>query len=764
MTQDRFTVLIAFLTFWLCTSAWAEFPAVPISQTERINIGEYSAIYQAEGNQLPGSIPELTRFVSSTQVVEQISTQSTRYWYVFQLENSEENLLWFNIANRLLKHIRLYQYTDDSVTLLSQSGMEHPPYYPLTYAQPFSAPKGSSVWLIEIEHPYISGTPQLLLSTEDVFKNWAQFNLLIVIACIGSIFLLAPYNLLIGLWSRNKAYFWYAAYLAAVGLQWTTFFNIWDHFFGISSDFFNFTFFNLYVLFGTQFFLTFLRLPDDKQWLVRIAKGWRWTALMIPGYFIWPAYIHYGLLNVVVGGWICLALISGIVSYRSGYRPARFFILGFSLIFIAALTTILGQAHVIQSLDDSYRVSLIAQTIDVVCLSLALADQINTLRKEKLNALQAAIDSEAKAAQTEKEANLKLDTALKVAIQDKKQKQQYMMLIGHELKTPLHTIYAILDDADKNDENIKHHRKEMLTATNTLKRHITNLLALSETTAGNIKPVPNPFNFSELCADVAVELSLVFNKKAPITFRGLSDVPAQLLADNILLQHLLFELAHNAIRFSMFELVKVFVDYNDSELTVRIQDSGPGFPVHLIEDFKQSDSGFTRSTEGLGIGLSVSSNILTILGSKLDITTDENTTSVSFTVEAPVTQQPLTLETHPLCVLVVEDNMVNQKLLVKTVEKLGHVALSADNGAQAIEVVEDETVDLILMDIQMPVLDGIEATRKLKEMSFDKPIIAVTANVDFETREKAIAAGVVEVVGKPIKKEKLRQLLEFYSE
>jgi CheY-like chemotaxis protein/signal transduction histidine kinase len=743
---------------------------VPTQGLENINLTEYSLLLNAEQLTLPQSITELVTLTNVENNLDEVSSKDGRFWYIFKT-NSETNIeAWINISNRLVKNIRLYQVKNNSTELLSAAGMLHAPQYPLTYGQKFTIPKKTAYWIIEIEHPYIMGNPQISLSSESSFKSFAQANLLIVIACIGTILLLAPYNFLIGFWSKNPSYFWYAAYLLAVGLQWTTFYTIWEHFFGVSSDFFNFTFFNLYVFFGINFYLSFLRLENNQTWLVKFSRYWRYSVLMIPGYFLWPPFVHYALLNMVVGVWIFLALTTGIVSYRNGYRPARFFILGFSLIFISALTTILSSAHIIPALENSYRFSLIAQTLDVICLSLALADQINTLRDEKVHALQAIVKRESHALEVEKianktmvEANLKLDTALQIALQDKKQKQQYMMLIGHELKTPLHTIFSIIESAEHNRHLSGTDYKSISTSTNVLKRHITNLLTLAETSAGMVKPLPTKANLKALSEDLITDISNIFPDKSKVTTEFVSELPSNLMIDCILLQHLMFELVHNAVRFSNGEPVVIRFDYQDSILNVDVIDQGPGFPIELIEEFNQQQSGFTRDSQGLGIGLSIANNLLNILGANLEIQRNQNGgTTISFHLFCDVAEEEIKEPQKLFHCLVVEDNPVNQKLLIKMLEKSGYLATGADNGQIAVDKIQNSTFDIVLMDLQMPVLDGFEATKKIREMGYSIPIIAVTANTDYEARNQALLAGVDIIVGKPVKKEKLNQLLSSF--
>jgi CheY-like chemotaxis protein len=361
------------------------------------------------------------------------------------------------------------------------------------------------------------------------------------------------------------------------------------------------------------------------------------------------------------------------------------------------------------------------------------------------------------------EANLKLDTALQIALQDKKQKQQYMMLIGHELKTPLHTIFSIIETTEHNRILSDTDYKSISSSTNALKRHITNLLTLAETSAGMVKPLPTKANLKSLSEDLITDITNIYPDKSEVSIEVVSDLPENLMLDCILLHHLMFELVHNAVRFSNGEPVVIKIDYHDSILNVDIIDQGPGFPIELIEEFNQQQSGFNRDSQGLGIGLSIANNLLNILGANLEIQRNKNAgTTVSFHLFCDVAEEESTDAKKLFHCLVVEDNPVNQKLLIKMLEKLGFLATAADNGQIAVDKIQNSTFDVVLMDLQMPVMDGFQATKKLREMGYTIPIIAVTANTDYEARNQALQAGVDSIVGKPVKKEKLNQLLNSF--
>ena len=749
----------------------SDIPTLALENKAKINITT-STLLVAPGNErVPQKAAELAALSRQFEKIPAIETNGTRYWHLFKLESTHEQLYWLDISNRIVADIRLYQVVQDDVSLVDTTGQYHAPQYPLLYAQQMLVPEGLSFWLVELEHPYFSGNPSLFLRDEAAFKQYAQKNLLIVIGCLGAIFAFSFFNVVVGYWSKNPSYFWYSGYLLSVGFTWTAFFNIFDHFFGLNTSFWNFTVFFLMVLFGTNFYLSFLRMPERYQWLTRLSKAWRFSTLLALGYFIWPLPFHYVITNLVVGVWIILAIVSGIVSLKSGYKPARFYLAGFSFIFLSSGLTILTQAGLVNFIEYTYRFTLITQTIDVVLLSLALADQINVLRHEKESALQQNLETESLARKIEqnaanqlKEANVKLDTALRIALHDKEQKRRSMMLIGHELRTPLQALSALVEEAEAQSDNRFDQWPAMHSATTKLKRHIDNLVTLAETSSGETTTVATSVSVKLMLSSLINDMNVVRLKPIDIELTVMDSVPEFVFVDGVLLKKAISELLDNAVTHSNHQAVRLDVSYDPDQLTFDIYDQGPGIPIELLGEFSQAANGFARETEGLGIGLPIATRIAELLNAQLKLKRlDQGGSLASLSINAPSTRiEKLQRNDRTIKCLLAEDNLINQQVLLKMLQRMNFKTSIANNGKEAVQSILENSYDIILMDLQMPVMDGFEATARIREKGFIGPIIAVTANTEQLSREQAVAVGINDIIGKPVQLKYLESFLANY--
>ena len=237
----------------------------------------------------------------------------------------------------------------------------------------------------------------------------------------------------------------------------------------------------------------------------------------------------------------------------------------------------------------------------------------------------------------------------------------------------------------------------------------------------------------------------------------------------------------NAIKFTEKGIVTLNITCNKSnplrEFICVVKDTGIGIAKEkqglIFESFTQSEGGFQRRYGGLGIGLSICKKLTEALGGEIKFETivgQGSTFSVVIPIEPgtePVLGKNLNPASAEIPILIVEDNIVNQKVMVKLLEKFGYKSLVASHGKEAIEVIEKEDVSLILMDLQMPVMDGLTCTaeiRKQKDRQKNIPIIAVTANLMEADKELCLKSGMNDFLKKPIKPESLRKSLLCYLE
>jgi CheY-like chemotaxis protein len=252
-----------------------------------------------------------------------------------------------------------------------------------------------------------------------------------------------------------------------------------------------------------------------------------------------------------------------------------------------------------------------------------------------------------------------------------------------------------------------------------------------------------------------------------------SEAPDAFYADHIRLQQVLLNLTGNAVKFTETGSVRLGVDLveeSESEAILRfsVEDTGIGIPAEkhalIFEAFQQADGSTSRVYGGTGLGLAISTRLVQMMGGQLGVRSVPGEGSCFFFTVAleknasGESDAPRTVRAgdfvSPLRILLAEDNPVNQKLAVRVLERNGHSVDVVGNGRQALDAVERENFDLVLMDVQMPEMDGLTATRllRLKEVGSERrtPILALTANAMQGDRERCLDAGMDAYISKPI--------------
>jgi CheY-like chemotaxis protein len=287
----------------------------------------------------------------------------------------------------------------------------------------------------------------------------------------------------------------------------------------------------------------------------------------------------------------------------------------------------------------------------------------------------------------------------------------------------------------------------------------------------------------DLIAPIASEKSLKLGYSIE------DDTPALILGDPTRLQQILINLLNNAVKFTekgeiMISVSSIRLDNDSHEIHFAVKDTGIGIPEdkmdRLFQPFSQVDASTTRRFGGTGLGLAISKKLVEMMGGKIWIESEVSkgstfhfTIQVKSTLKTPTdTQKSVSLfeagiqenSDYDLHILLAEDNTVNQMVTQKMLKKLGYKADVVANGIEVLQALEHQTYDVILMDILMPEMDGLEATRAIRKRCPDRPkIIAMTASALVGAREMCIAAGMDGYISKPIKIEELSAALQSCS-
>jgi len=381
-----------------------------------------------------------------------------------------------------------------------------------------------------------------------------------------------------------------------------------------------------------------------------------------------------------------------------------------------------------------------------------------------------------------------------------KAKGEFLANMSHEVRTPINGVIGMTELAlgTELDDEQREYLEIINESALSLLRVINDILDFSKIDAGLLSLEMAPFDIRKSLALVMRDLSLQAQQKGlSFIFKIDNRVPSVLVGDLLRLRQVLINLIFNAVKFTNEGQVGVGITLQSvSEKSVRlliaVEDTGIGIAPEQIEAifkaFSQADTSITRKYGGSGLGLVISSNLVALMGGvirldselgkgskfafelDLDIGTHKDLETVkqlkSQFKRMPASQSQIG-KIHSLNVLLAEDNPVNQKLTATLLTKAGHSVALANNGLEAVEMFKAQIFDLILMDLQMPEMDGMQATAVIRQLESDSghrtPIIAVTAHAMIGFEEMCMANGMDAYISKPVSPADLFRLVDSFT-
>ncbi|HEY5602418.1 MAG TPA: ATP-binding protein [Gammaproteobacteria bacterium] len=369
-------------------------------------------------------------------------------------------------------------------------------------------------------------------------------------------------------------------------------------------------------------------------------------------------------------------------------------------------------------------------------------------------------------------------------------KSAFLANMSHEIRTPLTAIIGFAESSLDDDQTMSDRMDSLHTIVKSgrhLLQVINDILDLSKVEANKLDVEIISASLFQIVADV--ESFVKFQAIAKdVEFAVSYTLPLPLIinTDPMRLKQIILNLCNNAIKFTNDGHVHLNVrsDLVDRTLIFEVMDTGIGLSEqqigNIFKPFTQADVSTSRKYGGTGLGLSLSKSLCELLGGKISVKSKPDVGS-KFTVVIPIgetgadgfihdeSQIPKTIESQFIArnfsllhgnVLAVDDVLENQKLLRMYLKKMGLQATLADNGFKAIELARTHHFDLILMDIQMPIVDGMEATATLRSEGISAPIIAITANALKEDRDRYLSSGFNGYISKPINRHELYEILK----
>lgn len=697
-------------------------------------------------------------------------TQAT-YWFRLKLafqENSDTRLV--DIAYPHLRQITLYHQIDDGPLKVIESGYTVGPEHRnnclrFCFVVPGTAGVHMLYFRIQTDSPLFLPitlrTPAEQLLSERISMGSAAFF-------YGAFVVMALFNLFVYFSTRERAYLVYVIYITSL-ILWTSSHDgllrelLLQQQDRLASYSTHFLLTLLPVIFGALFCQTFLKTRETMPLHHRlfsfmiILSVVDAVLVLFTGHLMLPNSVNLLSVSFAVAG-----LSASVLGWMNGLKTARFFLTAWVAVIIGMLVWVLTISGVLPFNPLTAFSVHIGALLETILLSLALGDRINVLQAERIRVEQDAI-------RTLEESNQKLEASNRF-------KDEFLSTVSHEFRTPMNGIvgatelleHTILDSEQfKYLSTISRSGRDMMAM-------VENILTYTQFEAGTAIVNQQAIQLRKLLDEIAAHYrNRTAIQQLDFVYRLDPAVPDDVVGDHDKLKLLLDHLLENAAKFTDQGQIQLDVALAESPQNSRdiwlrftITDTGCGVPESLqreiFDSFRQGDNSMTRRKGGLGIGLALCKRIVDILQGQMQFRSaiQQGTTvevrlpfRPSTTVIEPVPDQLIAdIDPASIDVLVVEDNYVNKLVLEGFLKKLGFNVFIADNGKEALSMLEKRAFNLVLMDCQMPIMDGFEATRQARQLDNANamvPIIAVTANANPGDRERCIAAGMNDYMKKP---------------
>ncbi len=599
-----------------------------------------------------------------------------------------------------------------------------------------------------------------------LFKSPAEFDAL----WLGALAAAAVFIGALGWFLRDRTYGYYGAYVLCAGLMGTVkdFHFDWLHArFGedawLANNLLHLPYAIFYLLFVASYFRTAGNLPGwarfQRGLLYAYSVPALWVAMdLFTGHTAgseW-AILTFNLVNLIS------SLVLATQAAHDGLPGARGFL------FASLPLTISGLVLVAEFLSDAETTSLaglvgfrvgMALHLGVFCVALML-------RYGGLKAELQQQEGERRLA----EQRVAEENAANAA------KSEFLAMVGHEIRTPINIVLgftALLRETPLTPEQ-REHIGAIAASGNMVQTLINDIMDYSRIESGQLELDLQPVDLRGLVADTCqmVEIS-ARAKDLRFTWRIDAGVPANIWTDATRLRQILLNLLGNAVKFTAQGEVMLAVacDAQRHQLSFAVHDTGigiaPEFQARLFQPFRQADTSIARRFGGTGLGLHIARRLAELLGGTITLTSEPGRGSVFVATlaltDAVLAESPTGAAGHPAPeippqrLLVAEGNEMNRQLITRMLQIAGHQADSVGNGQAAVEAMTRETYDAVFMDIEMPVMDGLTATRAIRTLEAKEPgrprnqVIAVMAHALSADEQSCRAAGMDDYLMKPVR-------------
>ncbi|MBD1582760.1 ATP-binding protein [Pseudoalteromonas sp. S16_S37] len=741
---------------------------------------------------------ENTRFPTSYQSVELWAKQlkplpsralfSGRYWLVTQITNksSLEKLVLYPY-NTVVDRIESRIYSDKGDVQRYFSGGKNPNEFAFHYGNTIELKPNTTYYLVtSFESEFFYTPTKLVIKPVKDFNELVIKENLLMTLCFSVGIILGLYNLLIYIGSKDATHLYFALFAGVWVFSWSHFFHISDQLFGFYSAHLHWLGFSLAPITNILFYNNLLKLKD-KHPNLSVTSIWLGTisALGLPFCILFPGF---GFLwaTVMTGSALCLGMYIGFLRVLDGFQPARYFVLAYIAMMVPNMIGNLTNLGILPaSTLNLYLLGLVGTALDALLLAFAVADKFRLTNEENIE-LNKNLETKVLKRTYELE---QLASQLRDASESK---SRFLANMSHEIRTPMTSIigYAdgiILGDITPQERN--HAINVILQNSRHVLGLINDILDMSKIEANRLEI---ELMESDLFKSIAHVESLlgkqIRDKGLEFDLKYHFPLPDYIIIDPTRLRQILLNLTSNALKFTSVGKITIDVSCSEDVLSISVTDTGIGMTSteqkELFSAFYQADSSTSRKYGGTGLGLNISKSLAnklngdisvesevgsgTVFTLTLGLFTTENTRwvkSLDEVTQSKPIKEPATEKVNTQLkgdILLAEDHGDNSKLIQRILERMGLNVTAVENGQQAVQAVLDNEYDLILMDIQMPVMDGEQALTFIQATGCSAPILALTANTMQHEIDRYLKLGFTDHLAKPIDRAEFSKKISHY--
>lgn len=755
MTRNL-TIRALLLLLLFISAAWLS--STPFYDSDSPIIGSPVLLSDPQGTLLPEEAmaqakPHQQKGSSS------IDIKTRSYWWIATAESKTGSSEWVvHVGNTSIERVQLYLFDGSSlihhdVVDLLANARDALPDNTIGHYLPLELPPGSPRTVVLRLETEVAHKGLIFIKPASVAQAESRFHMVAIWTGAGAIAALIFYNLFLGVSLRLWNYLFYVGHASGHLLYLLTALGMAGASLPIMERYllFNIPGIGLGVLCGALFVYAFLDLPNLSPRLARLYRIFIGAMVALPlAIFLLDPHQFLTLIrssHLVLALLVLAAALTGIARRKP---EARYILIGWGGLIAMTSKGMLGVLGLAELTVDAGVWALWAVLFEMFFLSLALADRVRRITREK---------EEAQAANAAK--------------------STFLANMSHEIRTPLNGVLGMIDVLRKTPlnsmqrnylENIEQSGKALLSL-------LDDILDYSRVESGFVKLELNDFALRGMLEE------LIFLLSAQAHAKGLQlhltvdpDVPHLLTGDAGRLRQVLLNLVGNAIKFTergavTINVEKLAQEESDNRLRFSVSDTGIGIEAeaidHLFDRFHQADSTISKRYGGSGLGLAIVKELIVLMGGDIRVKSQPGQGSL-FQIELTLptgTQLPLAEIDEPeillprLNILVVDDDGINRLVASELLAQDGHQVSTVDSGVAALERAGQTDFDVVLMDLGMPGMDGLEVTRRLRTAGFTVPVIGLTAHVLPEHRAACLSAGMNAVIHKPFQTSVLRRLM-----